>query len=132
MEIAARWAPTSRIDVAGQVTSIDSEADDGSDEVRVPDVTASLSANWRLNEAGLKIGAALDYVGEQNDFDFGSFPSRRVTLDAYTLASLTAEFPVDERLSLTLRGSNLFDEEVTDVYGYRGPGAGVFLGLKLR
>lgn len=132
VEIAARWAPTSRIDVAGQVTSIDSEADDGSDEVRVPDVTASLSANWRLNEAGLKIGAALDYVGEQNDFDFGSFPSRRVTLDAYTLASLTAEFPVDERLSLTLRGSNLFDEEVTDVYGYRGPGAGVFLGLKLR
>ena len=55
-----------------------------------------------------------------------------MTLDAYTLASLTAEIPVTERLAITLRGSNLFDEQVTDVYGYRGPGAGAFIGLKLR
>ena len=132
VEIGAKWTPTDRLDISGQFTSIDSEADDGSDEIRVPADTASIAANWRVNDKGLRIGAALDYVGEQDDFDFGSFPSRRVTLDAYTLASLTAEIPVTERLAITLRGSNLFDEQVTDVYGYRGPGAGAFIGLKLR
>lgn len=132
VELAARWSPTDRLDISGQVTSIESEADDGSDEIRVPGVTASLSASWLANDKGLRFGAALDHVGEQDDFDFGAFPSRRVTLDAYTLASLTAEIPVTERLSITLRGSNLFDEDVTDVFGYRGPGAGAFIGLKLR
>ena len=53
-------------------------------------------------------------------------------LDAYTLATLTAEYPLTERLALTLRGENILGETATDVFGYNGPGAGVFLGLKLR
>ena len=78
------------------------------------------------------MGAALDYVGKQDDFDFGRFPSRRVTLDAYTLVSASLEFPLTERMRLTLRGENLFDETATDVYGYETPGAAAFIGLKLR
>jgi vitamin B12 transporter len=74
----------------------------------------------------------LDFVGEQDDFDFGSYPSRRLTLDAYTLFSASLEFPLTERMVLTLRGENLFDETATDVYGYEAPGAAAFIGLKLR
>jgi vitamin B12 transporter len=118
--------------LAGQVTRVESSADDGSDEIRVPETTASVSANWLANEDGLKIGAALDYVGAQDDFNFGTFPSTRVTLDSYAMASVTAEIPVSERLAITLRGDNLFDEEVTDVFGYYGPGAGAYIGLRLR
>ena len=129
---AARWTPTDSLSVSGQFTSLSSESDDGSDEIRVPENTASLAADWAVNDSGLRIGAALDYVGEQDDFNFGTFPSTRETLDAYVLASLTAQIPVSERLAITLRGENLFDEEVTDVFGYRGPGAGAFIGLRLR
>ena len=85
-----------------------------------------------MQPGGLRIGLALDHVGEQGDFDFGPFPSRLVELDAYTLATLTAEYPLTERLALTLRGENILGETATDVFGYNGPGAGVFLGLKLR
>ena len=95
-------------------------------------MTASLSADWQVQPDGLRLGLALDHVGEQGDFDFGPFPSRLVALEAYTLASLTAEYPLTERLAVTLRGENLLDETATDVFGYNGPGAGVFVGLKLR
>ena len=132
LEVSARWRPSDRFNILGQVTSVDSEAEDGSEEIRVPGMTASLAANWTVSDNGMRLGAALDYVGEQDDFDFGTSPSTRVTLDAYTLASLTAEIPVTDRLAVTLRGTNLFDESVTDVFGYRGPGAGAFIGLKLR
>jgi vitamin B12 transporter len=132
VELAARWDVLANLSLAGQATFFDSQNDAGDDEIRVPDMTASLSADWQVQEDGLQLGLALDHVGEQGDFDFGPFPSRLVALDAYTLATLTAEYPVTDRIAVTLRGENLLDETATDVFGYNGPGAGVFVGLKLR
>ena len=132
VELSGRWDATSALSFAGQATFLQSESDDGSDEIRVPGSTASLSVDWQPDADGLRVGAALDYVGEQDDFDFGSFPARQVTLDAYTLFSASFEVPLTERMALTLRGENLFDETAADVYGYETPGAGVFIGLKLR
>jgi vitamin B12 transporter len=132
VELAGRWQALVNLSLAGQATLFDSQDDTGADEIRVPQITASLSADWQVQPDGLRIGLALDHVGEQGDFDFGPFPSRLVALDAYTLATLTAEYPVTERLAVTLRGENLLDETATDVFGYTAPGAGVFVGLKLR
>ncbi len=132
VELAGRWQVQGNLSFSGQATFFDSQDDTGADEVRVPDSTASLSADWQVRPDGLRLGVALDHVGEQGDFDFGPFPSRLVALEAYTLASLTAEYPLTERLAITLRGENLLDETATDVFGYNGPGAGVFVGLKLR
>jgi len=132
VELAGRWQALANLSFAGQATFFDSQDDTGADEIRVPEITASVSADWLVQPDGLRIGLALDHVGEQGDFDFGPFPSRLVALDAYTLTSLTAEYPVTERLAVTLRGENLLDETATDVFGYTAPGAGVFVGLKLR
>ena len=132
VELAGRWQALANLTLAGQATFFESQDTTGADEIRVPDMTASLSADWQVREDGLRLGLALDHVGEQGDFDFGPFPARRVALDAYTLASLTAEYPVTDRIALTLRGENLLDETATDVFGYNGPGAGVFVGLKLK
>lgn len=132
VELAGRWQALANLSLAGQATFFDSQDDAGDDEIRVPDMTASLSADWQVQADGLRLSLALDHVGEQSDFDFGPFPSRLVGLDAYTLASLTAEYPITDRLAVTLRGENLLDETATDVFGYNGPGAGVFVGLKLK
>jgi len=132
VELAARWDVLANLSLAGQATYFDSQNDAGDDEIRVPDMTASISADWQVQQDGLRLGLALDHVGEQGDFDFGPFPSRLVALDAYTLATLTAEYPVTDRIAVTLRGENLLDETATDVFGYNGPGAGVFVGLKLK
>jgi vitamin B12 transporter len=132
VELAGRWQALTNLSFAGQATFFDSQDETGADEIRVPDLTASVSADWQVRPNGLRLGLALDHVGEQGDFDFGPFPSRLVALEAYTLATLTAEYPVTERLAVTLRGENLLNETATDVFGYNGPGAGVFVGLKLR
>ncbi len=132
VELAGHWDVLANLSLAGQATFFDSQDDAGDDEIRVPDLTASISANWQVQEDGLRLGFALDHVGEQGDFDFGPFPSRLVSLDAYTLASLTAEYPLTDRIAVSLRSENVLDETATDVFGYNGPGAGVFMGLKLR
>lgn len=132
VEFAGRWQAQETLTLAGQATVFRSQDNAGAEEIRVPDMTASISADWQAQAEGLRLGLALDHVGEQGDFDFGPFPARRVALQAYTLATLTAEYPLTDRLALTLRGENLLDETATDVFGYDGPGAGVFVGLKLR
>lgn len=132
VELDGRWQILDSLNLSGQVTFFSSKDETGAEEIRVPEATASLAADWQVSPNGLRLGAALDYVGDQGDFDFGPFPARLVSLDAYTLFSLTAEYPLTERLAVTLRGENIFDEKPTDVYGYNAPGAGVFIGLKLR
>ncbi len=133
VEFTLDWTLTDEISVSGQASFIDSNADDGSVEIRIPHETASVAMSYRPSSApDYVFGLALDYTGDQDDFDFGSYPSRRVTMDSYLLASATAELPVTERLAITLRGENLFDEQVSDVYGYESPGATVYIGLKLR
>lgn len=132
VELAARWQALANLAVSGQATFFDSQDNNGVDEIRIPDATASLAIDWTVRPDGLRLGAALDYVGDQGDTDFGPFPARPVTLGAYTLASVTAEYPLTERIAVTLRGENIFDETATDIYGYNGPGAGVFIGLKLK
>lgn len=133
VELGLGWTPTNELTITGQASFISSESDDGTEEIRVPEETASLSLDYRpANAEGYRFGAALDYVGDQDDFDFGSFPSRRVTMDSYVLLGASAEFPLNEAISLTLRGENLLDEDTSDVFGYASPGATAFIGLKLR
>ncbi len=132
VELSGRWQALSNLTLTGQATVFNSQTDAGADEIRVPELTASLGADWQVQPDGLRLGLALDHVGEQGDFDFGFFPSPLVALDAYTLASLTAEYPVTDRIAVTLRGENLLDETAVDVFGYNGPGAGAFVGLKLK
>ena len=131
IEMNAIWPVSDALTLSGSLTNTDSSSNDGTPEIRVPEWTGSLSLDWHstVNE-GYRAGLALDYVGEQLDTDFGTFTT--VTLDEYVLVSATAEIPVNDTLSFTLRGSNLLDETVTDVFGYYGPGAAVFVGLKLR
>lgn len=132
-EFGLTWDATNALNINAQATLIDSSAEDGSDEIRVPRETASLAFDYRPDTwKGGRFGLAFDYVGSQDDFDFGRFPARRVELDPYLLASATAEIPLRDRLSLTLRGENLFDQNVVDVFGYESTGLGVFVGLKLR
>jgi len=131
VEASADWQINEAISLSGFGAYIESENEAGVDEIRVPEFTASASANW---ESQTKDGP---FVGEQLDIDFGTFDpvtfqSPVVALDSYFLLSATAEYPVTDNLSLTLRGENLLDETTTDVFGFNQPGAGVFVGFKLR
>lgn len=129
VEISARAALTPELGLVGSYTYTDSQDPDGADEVRRPSHTASLNLNYQPNgRTLLNLGA--DYVGEQDDLDFGSFPSERVTLDSYTLVSLRGSYQVNETLRLFGRVENLLDEDYQDVFGYATTGIGVFAGVE--
>ncbi|MEO1013594.1 MAG: TonB-dependent receptor [Pseudomonadota bacterium] len=132
VEVGARWALTEEFSVAGAYAYVSSEDDAGVQEIRVPEHTGSFALDWRsLSRPGLRAGVAVDVVGAQDD-TFFTFPAERVQLDAYALVSATAEVPVTDRLSVTLRGENLADATVTDVFGFAQPGASVFAGIRIR
>lgn len=131
VELAANWVLNQEVSLTGSLSNISSESDTGADEIRVPDWTGSLAINWQSAVTeGFQAGLALDYVGDQLDTDFGTFQT--VTLDEYVLVSGTFEYPISQKLSVTLRGENLLDADVQDVFGYHAPGAAAFIGLKLR
>ncbi len=133
VEAALAWRVSDTLQLRAAASRIDSQDDDGADEIRVPDWTGSLSVDWRsARREGLRVGVTLDYVGEQDDLNFGSFPAQTVTLDSYLLASASAAIPVSERIALTARGENLFDADVVDVFGYTNPGVTVLVGFAVR
>jgi len=138
IEVAANYQLNKAFSLAGFVSNIDSDDENGDQEIRVPEWTGSASVNWESqSKEGLRVGIAVDFVGEQLDTDFGTFDpvtfqSPDVPLDSYILLTATAEYPVSENFSLTFRGENLLDETTTDVFGFNQPGASVFFGFKLR
>ena len=133
VEASLGWHISDAFNFSAAASKIKSENDTGVDEVRVPEFTASTALNWKSPKTdGFRAGLAVDYVGTQDDFNFGAIPAERIELDAYALVSATVEYPVLDRVSITLRGENLLDEETTDVFGYNGTGAGVFVGFKIR
>lgn len=131
-ELAVRWQARDDLVFSGQATILDSRDDVGLREIRVPARTLSAAADWKISSDGTRLGIAIDHVGEQQDIDFGAFPSRRVTMESYALVSLSGEIPVSRRIALTARAENLLDHTASDVFGYQAPGAGFHVGLKLR
>lgn len=81
---------------------------------------------------GLRLSAALAYVGKRPDTDFSQFPSPRVTLPSYVKADLSAEFPLMRTtrggLTMNARVENVLDERYEDVLNFATPGRMVFIG----
>ncbi|MDZ7668151.1 MAG: TonB-dependent receptor [Gammaproteobacteria bacterium] len=117
----------------GSYTYLDATDPDGRGEVRRPDNSASVNVNYRFlgGRGNLNLGAIFN--GEQEDSEFiNATPRDRVTLDDYTLVNAAASFDVNDTLQFFVRGENLLDEDYTEVFGYRSPGAAGYLGLRAR
>ena len=101
--------------------------------LRRPKHTAGAAAFVRIAAAaGLELG--LRHTGERSDRDFATFPAEPVTLPAYTVVDLAAEFRMAAAragrpgLTLTLRAENLTGAQYEEVWGFAAPGRGVYVG----
>lgn len=77
---------------------------------------------WHISSDILRYGDSLD-----RDFSVGD-----VTLDAYTLVNLAVSYELQETWQFTLRATNLFDEEYTQVLNYGVNGRRVFAAIRAR
>ena len=115
--------------VRGGGSYIDSRDPDGDREIRRPRWLAFAEAGGR--RGALRTWTRLSYVGAQADLRFATFPATAVRLASYTLWSAAAYWTLAPRLELGLRGDNLLDQRVENVFGFAGPGRGAYLELRL-
>ena len=54
-----------------------------------------------------------------------------MTLDSFTLIGANVRYSLNDNVAITLRGSNLLDEDYQEVVGFASPGRAVFGGLEL-
>lgn len=121
----------------------DSGFDEGEGASFVEGETLLRRPNWQGAVHGaLALGrvdllARLRHVGERHDRDFSTFPATPVVLDAYRLLSLGVDVSLLDgegggpHFVLELRGENLLDESYQEVFGFRGPGRGLYVGGRL-
>jgi len=112
---------------------LDADDPDGEPELRRPEHTASLNINRQFLGGRGNLNLGLLYNGEQEDSEFvNATPQTRAVLDDYLLVNLAGRFALTESLDLFARAENLFDEDYTEVFGYRSPGRGFHIGVRAR
>ena len=106
---------------------------EGGPLLRRPKHTAAATAFVQVASAvGLDVSARR--TGEREDRDFSTYPAIPVKLPAYTVVDLSASFEVAGSgsgrpgLTLTVRAENLFDAVYEEVWGFRAPGRGLYVG----
>jgi vitamin B12 transporter len=103
--------------------------------IRRPAHSGRVGASW-LAFGRATIAAEATYIGARTDVDFGSFPSERVELPAYTLIDLSADVTllggsVGPTVAVTFRAENVLDEDYETVVGFPGRGRVLLGGVRL-
>ena len=121
LELTSSWLVSESFVLDASYTYTDS-TQNGVDEIRRARNLGSLNLLWRAQD-NLAINANAQHNGAQTDIG-------GVTLDAFTLVNVNANFNATDKLDLYLRLDNLFDEDYQEVFGYQTLGFGASLGLR--
>jgi vitamin B12 transporter len=130
--LSARPWPQLRLDAA--YTHLHA-TEDGATEVRRPRDIASFNATWSSADDRFSATATVRYNGRQQDvayLDPVFFAPTAVTLKAYTLVNLAAEYRLTDKVTLFGRVENLLDEDYEEVFSYATPGTGAYGGVRVR
>ena len=135
IELASRMALTPELALTAAYTYTDAtETDSASAEVkelRRPKHTASLNLAWRALP-NLLINTNAQCNGSQADLYFPPWPTpmETVTMEAYTLVAVHANYSATRQLDIYLKVDNLLDEDYEDVFGYQTLGLGARVGAR--
>jgi vitamin B12 transporter len=100
------------------------------DEIRRPQHQGALTLAW--TQDAISVATSISYTGKRPDDDYRPFPSVRVVLPAYTLATVSGQYQLNENITAFARVENAFNAKYQDVFGYSTAGLGAYAGLKLR
>jgi vitamin B12 transporter len=115
----------------GSYTYLDA-LEDGTEEIRRAPHIASATISWRGMEEKLGVFLSFQYNGRQKDTQFlPDFPfSANVTLPAFTLLNMGADWRLNDHIGLFGRLENLFDEQYEELFSYRSPGRAFYVGIR--
>lgn len=106
---------------------------EGEPLLRRPRHSAGATAVVEVAEAvGFEVGVRRN--GARSDRDFSTWPATPVTLAAYTVVDLSADFEVARAragrpgFTVVIRAENLLGAEYEEVWGFAAPGRGLYVG----
>jgi vitamin B12 transporter len=100
-------------------------------KVRIPRHQGFFDASYYVFERRGDINLRLNVVGNQEDFDFSSFPRTRVSLGDHISIGIAVGYRVNQRLRIFARVDNLLDENFEEVLGFAEPGIAGYAGIQL-
>ena len=121
LELTSSWLVSESFVLDASYTYTDS-TQNGVDEIRRANNLGSLNLLWRAQD-NLRVNVNAQHNGTQTDIG-------GVTLDAFTLVNVNANFNATDKLDIYLRLDNLFDDDYQEVFGYQTLGFGASLGLR--
>jgi vitamin B12 transporter len=104
------------------------DRDTGADLLRRPKQEFSASLNYNFQKKA-NINLTFVRIGEQDDLDFSTWPSTRLTLSSYSLLNAAVSFNFASSFQIFFRLDNIFNEEYEMVKGYGTPGFSVYGGV---
>ena len=128
LELSAQAILSPAWRLAATYTYLDSRQD-GAPEIRRPRNIASGNVAWRSADDRLGANLTVRYNGEQTDTNFATFST--VTLKAFTLINLGADYKITRRLQVYGRVENLFDQTYQEEFGFKAPGRAAYVGLRV-
>ena len=96
--------------------------------IRRPENKATFSISYSPFEK-LQFHSSVRYLGNRVDEDFSAFPSKRVSIESYTLMDLSVNYQLISNLSLFGRVENLFDSDYEEVLYYGTLGRAFYAGF---
>jgi vitamin B12 transporter len=133
IEVEGYYRPSELLRLTVNYAWLDATEPDGGGlqvkEQRRPKHSGSLAVDGL--QGRLTYGAAIGYMGERQDTDFDVFPSRRVRLDPYWLASARIAYRLTDAIQAHVRVANAFNDEYQDVVGYRTEGRSIHAGVRV-
>lgn len=128
VEIAASLQATDALRFGANYTYLHAKDPDGKVEIRRPRHQLGLNAAWTFAEGrGTLSGDVIHVAGNYDTQYFGSYETKE--LPSYTVVNAAAGYDLTDKVRLTGRVVNLFDEDYSDVWGYPARGRTAYLGL---
>ena len=118
-------------DVSFNATYTRTEARDKDTDVdllRRPKQKFSASLNYNFQKKA-NINLTFIRIGEQDDMDFSTWPSTRLTLPSYSLLNAAVSFNFASSFQIFCRLDNIFNKEYEMIKGYGTPGFSVYGGV---
>ena len=133
-ELEAEHRFTGQFSIRANYSFVDADQPDTNGgpirEVRRAKHSGNIMLSW--NGDPLRIAASLAYAGKRFDTNFDVFPSERVTLHDYMLASLSLGYTLSRGIEAYARIENALGEDHEDAFGYATPGRTIHAGLRIR
>ncbi|MBQ0805127.1 TonB-dependent receptor plug domain-containing protein [Sulfitobacter sp.] len=129
VEISGNMQATDTVSLRMSYTYLDAKNPNGSVEIRRPRHEFTLGATVETFGGRGSVSADLRHVSANYDTQFfGTYPT--IKLPSYTTVDVAADYDLNDRVTLTGRITNLFDDDAVDVWGYASRGRAAYIGVR--